>query len=328
MLLWIALLILFCIVNSDTSRISLDGTINYLQSRGQSSRESNSAFAIKYRSAQALITIQKVAYTNDDITSSSVFYKKEEISGRGSSIVVFVGDRWEALAARRLSMQWVENYERECTGTCVSAERLGLGIANLAHEQSIYPSTQQLLYNTIVMGSHKKEYINISNQNNQTNDSNRTNETDVVYVPCILRVDVSGNFYRCDATSVGLKASAIRNWLETKGAELIRNQTNITESENNDILTVMGLAYHCVIDNYDEMNGHSINTNDTHLNIQIAFNGFDYNNNQIIGPIALSNQIFNSTNTSCATDKNETQGSIRQQGLRIWTFLKQSKLIN
>jgi hypothetical protein len=330
------LLLLFVIkiviskANSDhTFPISADGSLKHLR---QPLESTNSAFCIKYRSAQALISIQNIT-VNDDATP--VFYKKDD------KIAVFVGSRHEALEGRRRSMEWAQNYERELGQKSISAEGLGLGIANLAHEQSMYPSTQQLLYNTIVMGSHRKEYINSqnnqnsqNNENNQTNDSNNSTTSEVVYVPCILRVDVSGNFYRCDATAIGLKASIIRNWLETKGTELIlneRNQTNTIDTENNDILTVMGLAYHCIIDNYKEITDASTNTNDTnHIDIQIAFNGFDYNENQIIGPVTLSNQIFNTnTNTTCmTTDKNDTQGSIKQQGLLIWTFLKQSKLVS
>ena len=320
------LLLLFLILPSasgkaETLAISADGSLSHL--RWASSESTNSAFCIKYRSAQALISIQ-----NSTVNDDAVFYKTYD----KDKIALFVGTRHEALEGRRRSMEWAQNYEREL-GQSISVEGLGLGIANLAHEQSMYPSTQQLLYNTIVMGSHRKEYINNQNsqnsENNQTNDSNSTT-SEVVYVPCILRVDVSGNFYRCDATAIGSKASIIRNWLETKGTELIlneRNQTSTIDTENNDILTVMGLAYHCIIDNYKEVTHDSTNTND-HIDIQISFNGFDYNENQIIGPVTLSNQIFNTNTTCMTTDKNETQGSIRQQGLRIWTFLKQSKLVS
>jgi hypothetical protein len=323
MLLLLILLFLIKIIiskaNSDTFPISIDGSLSNVRRTS----ESSSAFCINYRSVQALISIQNIT-VNDDTTP--VFYMKDD------KIAVFVGNRHEALEGRRRSMEWAQNYERELGKKSISAEGLGLGIANLAHEQSMYPSTQQLLYNTIVMGSHRKEYINSQNsQNNQTNDSNSTT-TEVVYVPCIIRVDVSGNFYRCDATAIGLKASIIRNWLETKGTELIlneRNQTNTIDTENNDILTVMGLAYHCIVDNYKEITDDSTNNNDTnHIDIQIAFNGFGCNENQIIGPVTLSNQIFNTNTTCMTTDKNETQGSIKQQGLRIWTFLKQSKLVS
>jgi len=302
--------------NSDTFPISADGSLRHLVNRQKSCESTPDVFCIKYRSAQALISIQNIS-ANDD--STPVFYKADD------KIAVFVGNnRWESLEGRRRSIEWIQNYERETGQKSLSAEVLGLGIANLAHEQSMYPSsTQQLLYNTIVMGSHRKEYINI--QNNQTNDINSTT-SEVVYVPCILRVDVSGNFYRCDATST---LSTIRNWLETKLYSLILNETDHTNtnSENNDILIVMGLAYHCIIDNYKEITTDAINTDNTnHIDIQIAFNGFDYNENQIIGPIKLSNQIFN---TNITTDKNETQGtSIRHQGLRIWTFLKQSNLMS
>lgn len=344
------------LINSNTVAIpgfSIDGSLNYL-SRAQAIVEEydSTAFALKFKSAQVLVTLQKEVTDNGENQNDnqcSVFYKTDKL------IAAFVGRKVECLHGRRLTVNIVDDYEH-LMGTCISAQRLGCSLAQIAHEQGMFPMIQPLGYNVILMGSHNR------NEFDTTSNANISN----VYLSNLIRIDVSGNFYLCDATAAGKKALNIRHWFETKGRGMIFNLTstnnNITSTNDNitstddditstndditstndnmnstndsmnstndnneidDILVVLGLAYNCIdevfLDNENANNITVVNcTQSSQFNVQIAFNGIYHEQNNIIGPLTLSRQIF--TNIS----KNE---SLQQKGLKIWTFLKQSKLV-
>jgi len=339
---------LFCLFNSsDVPGFQSDGSLSLLikaqhivETKVPSRDIESTVFGIKYRSAQILCSITKNyknesanEYKNDDcILPSSIFYKKDD-----RTLACFVGRRADCLQGRREIIEFVENYEQS-TGSSISALRLALALADKAHEQTMYPMRMPLAFNSMIIGSHSilKNTLNETiKDNDNITDSNSTN----IYISSLFRIDVSGNFYRCDATSAGNMALQIKNWIQTKGKSLLLNITEIDNNDdfsvdtnnNDDILVALGLVYHCLVDNYFLENNKSTKNNNStydsfannyslnsYTNIELAFNFNNYHNNNIMGPFPLTKNIFLINNN---TD------SIKHRGLKIWTFLKQSKFI-
>lgn len=364
---WLILICFTCFLlnfssQSDVPGFSSDGSLGLLLKAQQivetkfPSRDIESTvFAIKYRSAQVMCSITRKClnestYLNDDcILPSSVFYRKDD-----RTLACFVGRRADCLQGRREIIDYVEHYEQN-TGNTISALRLALALADLAHEQNIqFPMRMPLAYNCLIIGSHSilqtklnetiKDNDNSTDSRNSNCNSNSTN----VYIPNLFRIDVSGNFYRCDATSAGNMAIKIKNWIQTKGRSLLLNITEIdnnsddtvcnTENNiNHDILVALGLVYNCLVDNYlDDLENRTSAKNDstnrnnsrmnTYTNIELAFNYDHYHNNNVMGPFTLAKDIFLLKKNADTYHENDTD-SINHRGFKIWTFLKQSKFI-
>ena len=162
-----------------------------------------------------------------------------KVSGHGTGLFFWqspallcalVGRNADCLAAKRLLSKFDEE-SLERTGQRLSAAQLSLCLADDAHDRSVENGMRPLAYNALVIGRDRNNVVTTSIIPAPTtaSDDDGTDENlpkslvrkvENVGVYGIFKIDVSGNFMRCQGAAVGRMSEEVERWLRTRGAYL------------------------------------------------------------------------------------------------------------
>ena len=137
-----------------------------------------------------------------------------------------VGRSADCLAAKRMLSKFDED-SLERTGQRLSAAQLSLRLADDAHDRSVNSGMRPLAYNALVIGRDRNNVVSTSMVPASTTADgtdeplpNLIRRVDNIDIHCIFKIDVSGNFMRCQGAAVGRMSEDVERWMRTRGAYL------------------------------------------------------------------------------------------------------------
>ena len=216
--------------------------LEFFQQRVVDNADSASTFAISFENATVLIAIR----LHDPLLLDTDFMIQ-----RSHLLHCIIGWRADCLAAkRRVHELTVDHFVRFRDN--ISPAKLAQALADDAQSRSMESSPRPMACNTIIVGARRERGA------------------------AIYKVDVTGNFWKCQATAVGKLSAVIEDWIHSKGIELVaekldalklneqrRNSSSVPDdSGDNDIQFCMKLTWRCLQDVFGE--------NLSQYNIEIA----------------------------------------------------------
>ena len=179
---------------------SLDSLLNAQRAVIYNENECTS-FAMRHHNASILISFYK-SDPMQKVIPTSIFRLRK-------TIFSLVGRSADCAEALRIARNYDQQYYQR-TGLHIISNVLALSIADDFHDKSLHQFLRPLAYNTIIIGKESNKFKSAN----------------------IFKVDVSGNFFRCLATSIGFLSDKINYWIRNKGIDLM-NKLNINNQESN-----------------------------------------------------------------------------------------------
>ena len=136
-------------------------------------------------------------------------------------LCALVGRSADCLAAKRMLSKFDEE-ALDHTGHRLSAAQLSLRLADDAHERSVESGIRPLAYNALVIGRDRSNVVSTTTIGSGAKDgtSRLVRTVDNIGIHGIFKIDVSGNFLRCQGAAVGRMSKEVERWLRTRGAYL------------------------------------------------------------------------------------------------------------
>jgi 20S proteasome alpha/beta subunit len=184
-------------VQSSDYAFTSSGTLRHLehfQQRAQDNERGATCFAVSFQNTTALVMVRK----HDPLESDS-----EILISKKPFLNAVVGWDADCVAVKRLIQDAnIDYFSRFKTN--IPASKLALLLADDAQSRSMDESTRPLAYNALLVGAS-----------------------------CTYKVDVSGNFWKCQTCAVGKMSAAVEKWLSTRGLELVhKRSTSIIHEES------------------------------------------------------------------------------------------------
>ena len=203
------------VTGSDFSFTS-SGTLPHLeffQKRVVDNADSATCFAITFNNATFLTSIRK----HDPLLAESEF-----IIQRSHLLVATIGWNADCLATRRLiNGLSINHFVKHKVD--ISPAKLALALADDAQLRSMESRPRPLACNSIIIGPRG------------------------VSGAAIFKVDVTGNFWKCQAAAIGKMSGAIDGWIRSKGIEIVAEKLKSSKSaEINEQRFCLELSWQCL----------------------------------------------------------------------------------
>ena len=152
-------------------------------------------------------------------------------------LCALVGRSADCLAAKRMLSKFDEE-ALERTGQRMSAAQLSLCLADDAHDRSVESGMRPLAYNALVIGRDRNNVVTTTAGGGAAGTDELVPRSVVrrvhnVGVHSIFKIDVSGNFLRCQGAAVGRMGEEVEKWLRTRGAYLAAQGVAALDGTNN-----------------------------------------------------------------------------------------------
>ena len=179
--------------------------------------------AIKLKTSTIILDIHK---RNGE--KSSLQKSEGQLAYRNKHLLaLFVGRRADCQQARVMCSD-LDLKCQQIYGVSLSASKLSLQLADIAQQRSMEMfDNRQLAYNALILNTDPASHHHSFGD--------------------IYKVDVSGNFFRCNCACVGAQSQLISTWLNTVGRNLSTTLENSTEPIA-DLL--FNISAHCLVENY------------------------------------------------------------------------------
>lgn len=200
------LVLLLCIASIPLFQgfeFSKDGSIEQLQFAQQAVNKNGneaSLFSIKYRTGTIMFNVCKQKKSNSILGTRTLtgdnMYENKHLRA------ILVGEKSDSQQARHLCAELDRKYHT-ANGSPITASMLTLSLADIAQRCSVSSGEGRLLaFNALV--------VNIDARPNSKFGE-------------LFKVDVSGNFFRCNSVCIGARSEQIRSWLGDRG-QLLHSQ--------------------------------------------------------------------------------------------------------
>lgn len=202
--------------------------LEFFQQRVIDNADSATSFAITFDNATVLTAIR----LHDPLLMDAEFMIQ-----RSHLLHCLVGWRADCMAAkRRVHELTVDHFIRFKED--ISPVKLALALADDAQSRSMESSPRPMACNSILVGARRERGA------------------------AIYKVDVTGNFWKCQATAIGKLSATVEDWIRSKGIDLVAkklesmkledgsgNSSSIPDySGNDDTRFCMELTWQCLQD--------------------------------------------------------------------------------
>lgn len=201
-----ALVILLCIASTPLFQgfeFSKDGSIEQLQFAQQAVNKNEneaSIFSVKFRTGTIMFNVCKQKKSKSILGTRTL--TDENMYENKHLRAILVGEKSDSQQARHLCAELDRKYHT-ANGSPITASMLTLSLADIAQQCSVSSGEGRLLaFNALVV-------------NTDTRPNSKFGE--------LFKVDVSGNFFRCDSVCIGARSEQIRSWLDNRG-QLLHSQ--------------------------------------------------------------------------------------------------------
>ena len=192
---------LFASATGNDFSFTASGTLPHLeffQQRVVDNADSASSFAITFDNATVLTAIR----LHDPLLMESEFMIQ-----RSHLLFCILGWRADCQAAKRrvheLTVEHFIQFKED-----LSPAKLALSLADDAQARSMESSPRPLACNCIVVGARRERGA------------------------AMFKVDVTGNFWKCQATAIGKLSATIEEWIRSKGIELVARRLDAGKTDD------------------------------------------------------------------------------------------------
>ena len=172
--------------------------LEFFQQKVIANPEQAFSFALTYRNTTVLFAIRK---HDPALSEEESFIRKSVGSSNSPLLCSFVGWNPDCLATsrrcRELELEYLARFEET-----ISPAQLALSLADDAHRRSMSGSERPWACNTLIIGCSYKGSMN-----------------------GIYKVDVTGNFWKCQAAGIGGFAPEFEDWVSRRGVEIVASST-------------------------------------------------------------------------------------------------------
>ena len=183
-------------------------------------RDEASSFAFVYNNISVIVGLRKY---------DPLLHDSEGIIRRTHLLCSMVG--WNAdciVAWRKIKQFQLEHYSQYKEK--MSPGELALSLADEAQVRSMDGNTRPLAFHTLIIGDSKVKHR----------------------PPELYKVDITGNYWKCQAAAIGKHSTDIESWVRQKGLDLVANKQRPIPFEEvdpvDDLRFCLDFAWSCVSD--------------------------------------------------------------------------------
>lgn len=221
--------VFLCYANLLLSRVNgflKDGTleqVTYAQNSVTKNEHHSTLMAVKLKTSTIILDIHKRNGVQSTLLkcAGQLAYRNKHL------LALFAGRRADCQQARVMCSELDVKYQ-QTYGVSISAPKLSLQLADIAQQRSMEAfGNRQLAYNALILNTDHASHHNTFGD--------------------MYKVDVSGNFFKCNFACVGAQSQQISTWLNTVGRNLSTALENSTEPIADSLFNI---SAHCLVDNY------------------------------------------------------------------------------